>query len=128
MKYCLPLIAAASLGLLSACGPSNDEPEIVGGPADPMAKELANAAPVELPPSVKHSFQYRCKDNSLLFVDFMSDDKTALLRTERSGTPTRLLAAEAGQPFTAEGGYEVTGNGKQITAAVAGKPGQSCKA
>ncbi|MEJ7927782.1 hypothetical protein WG908_13585 [Sphingobium sp. AN641] len=128
MKYCLPMLAAASLGLLSACGSSNDEPEVVGGPADPMAKELANAAAVELPPSVKNSFQYRCKDNSLLFIDFMSDDKTALLRTEKSGTPTRLTAAEPGKPFTAEGGYEVTGNGKQITAAVAGKPALSCKA
>lgn len=128
MKQYLPLIvAAAGLSLLSACNNSN-EPEVVGGPADPMAAELANAAAVELPPSVKNSFQYRCKDNSLVFIDFMSDDKTALLRTEKGGTPTKLLAPEAGQPFVAEGGYEVTGNGKTITANVAGKGALSCKA
>ncbi len=127
MKYYLPLIAAASLGLLSACG-SNDEPEVVGGPADPMAKELANAAPVELPPSVKVSHSYRCKDNSLIFVDFMSDDKTVNLRTEKDGTPTKLVAAEAGKPFTADGGFEVDGNGSTIKASVPGKGAQSCKA
>ncbi|MDX3900361.1 MAG: hypothetical protein QHC40_07620 [Sphingobium sp.] len=120
MKYCLPLIAAASLSLLSACG-SNDEPEVVGGPADPMAEQLANAAPVELPPSVKKSVQYRCKDNSLLFVDFMSDDKTVQLRTEKGGSATTLKAPEAGKPFTAEGGYEVAGAGDTISAKIPGK-------
>jgi hypothetical protein len=120
MKYYLPLIAAASLSLLSACG-SNDEPEVVGGPADPMADQLANAAPVELPPSVLKSTQYRCKDNSLLFVDFMSDGKTVNLRTEKTGSPTTLKAPEAGQPFTAEGGYEVSGSGNTITAKIPGK-------
>ncbi len=120
MKYYLPLIAAASLSFLSACG-SNDEPEVVGGPDDPMAAQLANAAPVELPPSVKKSVQYRCKDNSLLFVDFMSDDKTVQLRTEKGGSATALKAPEAGQPFIAEGGYEVAGTGDTINAKIPGK-------
>jgi hypothetical protein len=127
MKLYIPLVAVASIALLSACN-NNDQPEVVGGPADPMAAQLANAAPVELPPSVKTSLQYRCKDNSLVFVDFMSDDKTAILRTEKDGSPTKLTAAEPGKPFIADGGYEVTGSGKQITANVAGKGSLSCKA
>ena len=125
MKFYIPLIAAASLGLLSACN-QNDEPEVVGGPADPMAAELANAAPVELPPSVKANKQFRCKDNSLLFVDYMSDDKTALLRTEKGGAATTLKAAEAGQPFTAEGGYTIDGSGDNVTITVPGKSAQAC--
>jgi len=125
MKYHLPLTALAALALLSAC--NNDEPEVVGGPADPMAQQLANAAPVELPPSVKESHQYRCKDNSLIFVDFMNDHKTANLRTEKDGSPTKLVAAEPGKPFEAEG-YKVEGSGKQITATVPGKGALSCKA
>ncbi|MFZ2998238.1 hypothetical protein [Sphingobium sp.] len=124
MKSYIPLFAVAAVALLSACN-KNDEPEVVGGPADPMAAELANAAPVELPPSVKSNKQYRCKDNSLLFVDFMSDDKTALLRTEKGGTATSLKAAEAGQPFTAEG-YEVKGSGDAVTITVPGKSAQAC--
>ena len=125
MKSYITLIAAASLGLLSACN-QNDEPEVVGGPADPMAAELANAAPVELPPSVKANKQFRCKDNSLLFVDYMSDDKTALLRTEKGGAATTLKAAEAGQPFTAEGGYTIDGSGENVTITVPGKSAQAC--
>ncbi|EQB32064.1 hypothetical protein [Sphingobium ummariense] len=125
MKQYLPLAAIAALGLLSACN-NNDQPEVVGGPADPMAEQLKNAAPVELPPSVKVSRQYRCKDNSLLFVDFMSDDKTAIVRTTKEGSPTKLTAPEAGQPFKADGGYEVSGSGTEVTAAFAGKAAQSC--
>ncbi len=126
MKYYLPLTAVAALAMLSACN-NNDEPEVVGGPADPMASQLANAAPVELPPSVKNSYQYRCKDNSLVFVDFLSDDKTANLRTEKDGSPTKLTAAEAGQPFEANG-FKVDGSGKQVTITLPGKSALSCKA
>ena len=125
MKLYLPMIAMAGVALLSACN-KNDEPEVVGGPADPMADQLANAAPVELPPSVKATKQYRCKDNSLYFVDFMTDDKTANFRTKKGGEPTQLKAAEAGQPFTAEGGYEVSGQGDEVQIAVPGKNAQSC--
>ena len=126
MKHYLPLIPVAALALLSACN-KNDEPEVVGGPADPMAEKLANAAPVELPPMVKESHQYRCKDNSLVFVDFMSDDKTVNVRTEKDGAPTKLTAAEAGKPFEG-GGFKVEGTGKQITANLPGKSALSCKA
>jgi hypothetical protein len=124
MKFYLPLIAVASLSLLAACN-KNDEPEVVGGPADPMAAELANAAPVELPPSVKANKQFRCKDNSLIFVDFMSDDKTAQLRTDKGGEATTLKAAEVGQPFTAEG-FSVSGSGDDVTITVPGKGAQAC--
>lgn len=126
MKLSLPLLAAAPLFLLAACGQS--EPEVVGGPADPMKDQLANAAPITLPPAVKDSRAYRCKDNSLLFVDFFADDVTANLRTEKNGTPTKLVAEAPGKPFVAEGGYEVDGNGASITATVPGKSAQNCKA
>jgi len=126
MKYYIPL-AVAAIGLLSACN-NNDEPEVVGGPADPLAAQLANASEVQLPPSVKLTRQYRCKDNSLLFVDFLSDDKTAHLRTEKTGPMTTLTAPEAGQAFTAEGGYSISGQGQTADIAVAGKSAQSCRA
>jgi hypothetical protein len=125
MKLYIPLLAVAPLMLLSACGKS--EPEVVGGPADPMKDQLANAAPVELPPAVKDSRSYRCKDNNLIFVDFLADDKTANLRLEKNGAPTKLVAAEAGKPYIAEG-IEIDGNGPTITATVPGHPAQSCKA
>jgi hypothetical protein len=125
MKHYFPLIAVAGLAMLSACN-KNDQPEVVGGPADPMAEKLANAAPVELPPSVKATKQYRCKDNSLYFVDFMTDDKTANFRTKKGGEPMKLVAPEAGQAYAGEGGYEVSGQGDEVKITVPGKSAQSC--
>jgi hypothetical protein len=46
-----------------------------------------------------------------VFVDFMSDDKTAMVKTEKEGTATALQMAEPGKPYTAAGGYSLTGNG-----------------
>lgn len=125
MKTLLSLIAMPALLLVAGC---NNEPEqIGGGPADPMERELANAAPVELPPMVTRSETYRCKDGSLIFVDYMSDDKTAMVRTEKEGVATALVMAEPGKPYTAEGGWSLSGNGDVVEAAVAGKGAQSCK-
>ena len=109
--------------MLAAC---EQEPETIV-PPDPQAEDLAKAKPVELPPSIASSHAYRCKDNSLVFVDFMSDQKTAYLRTERGGTPTTLTAPEAGQPYTAEG-YSLTGGGEQIRLTRPGTGAQDCNA
>lgn len=123
--YLLPL-AAAALMALSGCGQS--KPEVVGGPADPQAEALAKAKPVKLPPAVKTSKSYRCKDNSLIFVDFLSDDISANLRTEKTGAPTALTAPAPGEAFKAAGGYEITGGGSKISVTLPGKSKQSCTA
>ncbi|MPT47661.1 MAG: hypothetical protein E2598_04465 [Sphingobium sp.] len=126
MKLNLTLIALPALFALAACG--SNEPEVLGSTqGDPMSDELNNAGAVELPPMVKHSATYRCKDSSLVYVDFMSDDKTAMVRTEKTGTPTTLTSAEAGKPFVAEGGYSVSGTGDQVTIELPGKGSLSCK-
>ncbi|MEZ0495718.1 hypothetical protein [Sphingomonas sp. IW22] len=123
MKNILPLAAAAAALSLAAC---NNEPEVIDTrPRDPYAAELANAAPVELPPAMKASVSFRCKDNSLLYVDFFQGDKLANLRTEKGGTPTALTAEEAGQPLTAEG-YSLTGDEENITVKVPGKDEMTC--
>lgn len=122
----LPIAAAAALLALAAC---SSEPETIvgGGPQDEMAEELANAAPVELPPSVKESKSYRCKDNTVVYVDFLSGDKSANLRTDKAAPPVLLKAEEAGKPMVAEG-YSLSGRGASITLTLPGKGSQSCKA
>lgn len=125
MKQPLLLPAAALLLLpLAAC---DNKPETVTTTApDPMADQLKNSAKVVLPPSIKASVAFRCKDNSLVFVDFFSGDKLANLRTKKDGTPINLTAAKAGDPLTADG-YSLTGDAKSITLTQPGKGTLTCK-
>ncbi|PCD03919.1 hypothetical protein COC42_06210 [Sphingomonas spermidinifaciens] len=125
MKHILPLVAALAALPLAAC---QNEPEVVNAlPPDPLADQLANAAPVELPPAMKGSVSFRCQPgNSLVFVDFFQGDKMANLRTEKGGTPTVLKADEAGQPLTAEGGYSLTGDMENIKVTIPGKGDLTC--
>jgi hypothetical protein len=118
--------AAAALAgslSLSAC---NSEPETVtAGPADPQKDALAKATPKQLPPSIQASRTYRCADNSLVYVDFYTND-TAQLRTEQGGTPTQLRTTGGDAPFVAEG-YSVGANAARTNITVPGRGSQSCR-
>ena len=119
------LLSAVALLALSAC--SKPKPQVVDSNPDPMATELANRAPVELPPSIKADKTMRCKDNSLVYVTFFEGDKQALVRTDKAGTPTRLTAPAAGEPLTAEGGWKLTGSPTNITLTAPSKGTLTCK-
>jgi predicted small lipoprotein YifL len=121
------IFAAASIAALlalAACG--QKEPEVVDPNPDPDAAELAKAAPVEAPPMIQASRTYRCKDNSLVYIDFYTNN-TAQYRTEKGGPATTLTAAAAGQPYTAEG-HSISANDAQISLTAPGKGTLSCKA
>jgi|SRR6185369_13060241 len=125
MRTLILPISLLTLAALSACGQSKPEGfnETIG---DPMENQLANAAPVALPPALKASKTYRCKDNSLVYVDFFADDVSANIRKEKEGAAVKLTAPEKGKPFTADG-YIVEGSGDTVTVTVPGKGAQSCK-
>ena len=124
----LPLLtAAAALVFLAACN-SQSKPEVVDSNPDPMANQLANAAPVEMPPAIKAEKTMRCKDNSLVYVTFFEGDKTAVVRTSKDGSPNQLKAEKAGDPYTAEGGWKMTGGPETVTLTQPGKAALSCKA
>jgi hypothetical protein len=116
---------------LAAC-----EPETIDGNKrpDPMADELANAAPVELPPAIASSKTYRCKDNSVVQIDWLAQDKGAYVHGNGQ-EQTHLKPAEPveGKPastdLTAEGGYLLRGNASAstVTLAMPGKGSQACK-
>lgn len=125
MKRLMLLSASALLTLsLAAC---DNKPEVVTSTApDPLAAELKKAAKVELPPSVKASVTFRCKDNSLVYVDFFSGDKLATLKTSKDGAPVRLTAENAGDPLKADG-YSLTGTSKSMSLTQPGKGTLTCK-
>jgi hypothetical protein len=117
----------AAILLLSAC---NSQPEtITAGSNDPDANAAASAPPVKLPPAMLASKTYRCKDNSLVYVDWFNDSVTANIRTDKGGTPTPLTAPSAGEPFTG-GDYTVAGtpDAKTVTITKPGKSAQPCDA
>lgn len=116
--------AAATLSL-AACGQS--EPEVVNTVVDPQAEELAKAPPVELPPAIKSTKTYRCKDNSLVYATFMTDEVTAAVRDKQEEPPLATLKAETpGGPFKAEG-FALSGSGDTVTYTSPDSGTQSCK-
>ena len=121
----LPLLASLAL---AAC--NNESHTLVqNGPADPMGDALKNAPAVELPPAIAATKSYRCKDASVVYVDWLADNKGANFRAAKDDTPTQLKPdAEGKPPFTAAGD-SLTGTAEagSITLARPDIGSQSCK-
>jgi hypothetical protein len=130
------MIRTTTLITLSALALAACEPETIRGgeQPDPMAGELANAAPVELPPAIAASKTYRCKDNSLVQIDWLAQDKGAYVHGDGQAQ-THLKPAEPveGQPATtdlvADGGFVLKGNAtaSTVTLSLPGKAAQACR-
>jgi hypothetical protein len=123
---------------LAACD-SESHTIVANEPPDPMAAELANAAPVELPPAIAASKVYRCKDNSLVKIDWLAGGKGANLRVGDATTAIPLRApaptveggnevAPANGALTAEGGYVLKGeaSASNVNLTLPGKGAQTC--
>jgi hypothetical protein len=122
------LITLAAAAALAGCN-KDDHTIVAGGPEVGDTNVAANA-PVALPPTISATKIYRCADNAVVYVDWLSDNKTATVRTEKAGSPTQVTAAEPGKPMSAPGGYSVEGSAAASSAkiGVPGHPAQSCKA
>ena len=134
-----PALALAA-AVLAGCDRSDHT--IVQGPYDPQANLVANAGTVELPPSIVASHQYRCKDNSLVSIEWLSDGKKHSARVTPKGGATVVLAqgaapapsdgaapADSAAPAPASGDYVAEGatlKGDPQAATVTWN-GQSCK-
>ena len=123
------LLALAATAALAGCG-NNDDHTIVAGPDGDVANQApATNTPVALPPSIASSKIYRCKDNSVVYIDWLSDNKSANFRAKQTDVPVTLTAPEAGKPMVAEG-YSLTGapGAGTVTLERPGKGSQSCSA
>ncbi|HEY0412507.1 MAG TPA: hypothetical protein VGD66_05145 [Allosphingosinicella sp.] len=120
-----PSLAAAPLAaLLALCACDNKPTTIVAGDNDPQAEQLKNAKPVAPPPMIQASRTYRCKDNSLVYADFYTNN-TVAVRAKKDSSPTVLTSPDGKAPYAAPG-YSVSGNGTTITYAAPGKGPQPC--
>ena len=125
MNKILPLAAPlAALLALAAC--NSDAETVTAVAADPQAEALKNAPAAAPLPMIKANRTWRCKDNSLVYADFYTDE-TVQIRTEKDGAATRLTAADGQAPYTAEG-WSLSANAAQVTLTAPGKGTQSCRA
>ena len=78
-------ITLAAAAALAGC--NSKDHTIVGG-ADGDQANTATNAPVALPPAITSSKSYRCKDNNLIYIDWMSDGTARVKKTreEMGGT------------------------------------------
>lgn len=94
----LSIVAAAAL---AGCDTNNN---IVIGPDGAEVTNNASEvdlANVQLPPSIVASHAYRCRDNSLVYVDWLSND-TARIKPDRGPEGVTVTRGEDGA-YTAEG-------------------------
>ena len=76
------LVTLAAAAALAGCN-SKDHTITGESPGD----NIAANAPVALPPSIAASKSYRCKDNKLVYIDWMSDGTARVKNTrEEVGT------------------------------------------
>jgi hypothetical protein len=113
MTRTLTLLTLAAAAALAGC--NNEDHTIVAGPPEDEPGANASAGPVVLPPAIAASKSYRCKDNSLIFVDWLSDN-TARVKKDRNEVGTTVTPGADGSPLT--------GDPKAATVTY---NGQSCK-
>lgn len=119
-----PLLLALAAAALAGCDKS-DHNITATGPYDPQANAAANVAkPAELPVIVA-SATYRCKDNSLVSIDWLSaGTKNSANVTPKGGSLTIYSQAEKDGPYATADGKSLTGS-PQAPSITYG--GQSCK-
>ncbi|MES2137506.1 MAG: hypothetical protein V4502_10675 [Pseudomonadota bacterium] len=122
------ILTLAAAAALAGCNNKNDHTIVAG--ADNEQDNHAVPANLVLPPAIEASKAYRCKDNHLIYVDWLADDKSANIRTEKGGSPTSVVAAEAGKPMTNAGGYSLTGSpgASSIALTTPANGAETCKA
>ena len=105
----ITLVAAAAL---AGCNKESHTIVAGGEPADTTANATANAN-VQLPPSISASKSYRCTDNTLVYVDWLSDGSARVKKSR----------GEVGAPLPA-GSPDLKGDSKSSSVTY---KGQSCQ-
>jgi hypothetical protein len=126
MTKTLPLLTLVAAAALAGCNKSSHT--ITANSPDDAAVNTA-ATPVEMPPAIVSSKIYRCKDNTLVYIDWLADNKGANFRAKQGEAPTVLTPEAPGGALKAEG-YSLIGlpTAKTISLTRPGTGEQACKA
>ena len=101
------LIMLAAAAALAGCNKENHT--IVAGGEPAIDSQRAANANVQLPPSIPATKLYRCADNSVVSVDYLSDNKSANVRAGKEAHRPRSLRPNR-QANDRRGGYSVEGS------------------
>lgn len=117
-----------TLGLTAALAACNKSDHTIVADGVPDDGFNAAAENVVLPPSIASSKTYRCADNSLIKVDYMSDGKSATVALAEGGTPVAVSTTEDGTPMSGADGTTLSGasGASSVKIGLGGKPAQSC--
>ncbi|MEO7504569.1 MAG: hypothetical protein ABIT69_05230 [Sphingomicrobium sp.] len=124
-------IAIAALAATALIGCSKKNHTIVADTAgDRNTPASAPIDPASLPPAIVASKIYRCKDNHLIYIDWLADNLSANVRTEKTGAATLVKAPAAGKAMVSDSGHSLTGSatGSSISITLPGGGSESCKA
>ena len=129
---------------LAACN-KTETPAADGADATAAATPAVTAP---MPPAITSQVVYRCKDNTVLYVDFFGANEAADIRVaDKASAPIRVMApvvpapaagaapvdpaAPAAKPAgpmkSADGAISLSGAGKQVNVKLADKGAQTCK-
>ncbi|MES2097754.1 MAG: hypothetical protein V4459_13435 [Pseudomonadota bacterium] len=123
-----PLLPATAVALLVLSACQSKTTTTVDNSATEN-KTVVTTKRVELPPPIKAEVSFRCHgDNSSVKVSFFDGDKLVSVQSPADAPPVSLKAPEAGKPYVADGGWELTGTPKSIKLTQPGKPAQTCDA
>ena len=106
------LIALAATASLAAC--NKQDHTIVAGPDDSMDNGANSTTPVALPPSITASKSYRCGNNAVVYVDWMSDG-SARVKKSKEDLGVAVPAGSASLKGDAKASA-ITYNGESCTA------------
>jgi hypothetical protein len=120
------LHTAAAMAAFVFIGACNSEPEVIGGPVDSQAEALKNAPPVTLPPAIRESKVYRCRDNSVVYVNFLTDGNANVRSVEDEPPSATLTRQSPDGPLTGNG-FSLSGSGDTVNFASPDVPSQSCR-
>ncbi len=129
MKKTSLIISSICVLALAACGPGRTEQAEIAKKEAEEAK--AAQAPVELPPSITSSTNYRCRGGAVAYVDYFGENVAAQIRLDdKNSLPVRVEPAEDAPEdpmVSADGTVKLVGTGSEVSLTWPEKGTMVCK-
>jgi hypothetical protein len=124
IKVYFQVAGLAALSVLSGCAKVDSANITDATNVRSNSAEYMDVDRDDLPP-IKASITYRCDDNTLALVEYLTDDVTAIYRGRVTDEGETLVAPEPGKPFVSDN-YAMSGSISKIELKKPGKDQVTC--